>query len=266
MGPKTGQKRNRREESGTDPVVETVKEMLEQNVEHFLGHITSYVEKYQRYHAEAAKIIAAIPVIEEGPRAPGTPASEESAQPDDGSMAKAVGVTKKPVVGRKVVVTQTDDEEVVEVEFPENEELKKQLKMLKKEAYELSTTLEGIMDWIDLLAPDKDKTQEDSTGAEVQDAVSEQISSLADSTKSAYDLEGKYLNERGEIEAAILGMPQVKSMVLQLEVYDADAWDEIERSWKMLLRVCLIAYSVVFKNMKRLKNPLSKSKDVVGYQ
>ena len=60
--------------------------------------------------------------------------------------------------------------------------------------------------------------------------------------------------EVGEIAVLNIVRRPPKSQ-LQLEIGDADMWDEVERSWRAMIRVCLILYSVLTKNMSRLKNP-----------
>ena len=257
-----------------DPAVNIVKGVLEQNVTFFVQNVSQYITKYQQHLNDCLAILSAQPNISlqpatpqaaavtsvaaavvAAPEAAAPPAAEVSATtPAVADDATAAGAVSPTVVG-KVTVNETEEADVLEVEFPDNEELCKQLKSLKREAYELSTTFDGISDWIDLNAPDKEKGAEDSVGAEVQDAVIEQIGSLNEAVKGVYDLELKYLSDRTDLESQVLKAPQVRSLQLQLEIGDADMWDEVERSWRAMIRVCLILYSVLTKNMSRLKNP-----------
>jgi hypothetical protein len=261
-----------------DPAVNIVKGVLEQNVTFFVQNVSQYITKYQQHLNECLAILSAQPNISlqtpaTTPEAPVASAPAAAAPPTttpaDATAAAtaadetAVGPVSPAVIG-KVTVNETEEEDVLEVEFPDNEELCKQLKSLKREAYELSTTFDGISDWIDLNAPDKEKGAEDSVGAEVQDAVIEQIGSLNEAVKGVYDLEFKYLSDRTDLETQVLKAPQVRSLQLQLEIGDADMWDEVERSWRAMIRVCLILYSVLTKNMTRLKNP-DGPKSLSGY-
>jgi len=211
-----------------DPSVVEVKSALEQNVHFFIGNVSSYVGKYSKSLQQATELMDA-------------------------------------ARNAKVAVDPTPDEAVVNVSFPDNTALLDQLKQMKKEAYELSTVFDGISDWIDLNAPEKEQGAEDSTGVEIQNSVVEQIGSLNETIKSVYDLELKYLSERAEAEAQVLKMPVLMSLQLQLEVYDSDTWDEVDRSWRALIRVCLILYTVLAKNMAKLKHPAARRTAAAGY-
>lgn len=231
-----------------DPVVDTVRTMMEGNTQYFLDHIGALVDKFMQHRDATRSIIEAQPRLKDQPRAA---TGEQEPTPSAFSEEQRV-----PEVGAKVIISATDDESVVEVEFPDNEDLKKQLKLLKRESYELSTVLDGIVDWISLNAPAIEKGQEDA-GAEIQDAVAEQITNLSEAVDGVYEMEMKYLGERAELETTLLAMPEVKSIALSMEIHDSDIWDQVERAWKTMMRVCLIAYSVVSKNMGRLKDPLA---------
>lgn len=253
----------KRERNNTelDPVVDTVRDLFEQNVQYFLDNIGSYVDKYQTYQNNATSLIESQPKISAAPSTTTTAAADNNPP----SAFDTTATPKSVIIGGKVSINPTADETVVEVEFPDNSDLKQQLKQLKREAYEMSTTLEGIVDWIDLNAPDKVKGQEDA-GAEIQGAVSEQIASLAAAVNDVYELELKYLGERAELETTLLALPEVKSIALSMEIHDAETWDTVERSWKVMVRVCLIAYSVVTKNLARLKQPVATRSSGSIYQ
>jgi hypothetical protein len=263
MPPKT--KKGSRSGVEMDPAVSIVKGVLEQNVTYFVQNVSQYIGKYQEQlskclailNAQARISLQAAPATPKAADATGAataavPASDAAVKPD---APAAEATPASPAVIGKVTVNENREEDVMEIEFPDNEKLCQQLKALKREAYELSTTFDGISDWIDLNAPDKEKGSEDSVGAEVQDAVIEQVGSLNEAVKGVYDLELKYLSERTDLESQVLKAPQVRSLQLQLEIGDSDTWDEIERSWRAMIRVCLILYSVLTKNMTRLKNP-----------
>ena len=139
------------------------------------------------------------------------------------------------------------------VKIPDNKELLQQLRILKREAYELGTTFDGIHDWIALNVPDlKD---DDNTGIEVMDAVMEQVTSLNDAVREVYSIEGKYMEDRSENECTVMKYPDAGSIRLVLEVADRDLWDDIERGWRILIRTSLILYTVLSRNMEKLKNP-----------
>jgi hypothetical protein len=257
--PKIPSKRTRSSVDLLDPIVETVRTMMEGNTQYFLDHIGTLVDKFMK-HRDATQAI-----IEAQPRLTNATRVADPAAKNEAVSAFSEEEPKVPLVGAKVVISATDDESVVEVEFPDNEALKKQLKLLKREAFDLSTVLDGIVDWISLNAPAIEKGQEDA-GAEIQDAVSEQVSNLTEAVSGVYEMEMKYLNERAELETTLLAMPEVKSIALAMEIHDSDMWDQVERAWKTMMRVCLIAYSVLSKNMGRLKNPDAASSSTAMYQ
>jgi hypothetical protein len=166
--------------------------------------------------------------------------SEEAASPKGGADK-----TKKKKKEPKV--------RIVEVNFPSNEDLLGNLRTLKRESYELATTMDGIHDWIALNVPDI--KEDDNSGVEVMSAVIEQVSSLTDTVRGVYGLEQKYLEERSECEKRRLKYPESKMVELQLQTQDTDTWDDLDRGWRTLIRVCLVLYAVLAKNMTALKEP-----------
>ena len=146
---------------------------------------------------------------------------------------------------------------IIEVKFPDNTEIVKQLRQLKRESYELGATMDGIHDWIALNVPDMKDDEND--GVEVMGAVIEQVTSLTDTVRSVYAAESKYLEERAELEKSMLKLPESETMKLAIKSHDADTWDEVDRGWRTLIRVCLLLYSILSKNMAMLKEPRKKS-------
>jgi hypothetical protein len=176
---------------------------------------------------------------------------------DDASAATAVATasspktTGSPKIGSKKDLTKKI--RIVEVKFPDNTEIVKQLRLLKRESYELGATMDGIHDWIALNVPDIKDDEND--GVEVMGAVIEQVTSLADTVRSVYSAEAKYLEERAELEKSMLKLPESETMKLAIKSHDGDTWDEIDRGWRTLIRVCLLLYSILSKNMAMLKEP-----------
>lgn len=210
----------------SDPTLIKVQGALKQNVDFFLTNIGEIIKKYTESLAKATPQTVGAVMIKSNPESSGE-------------------------------VEGVEDKEAVYVTFPDNSYLVQQLQNIKKEAYELSTTYDGVYDWIVLNLPDL--KEEDSTGLEVMNAVMEQISSLNEAVRAIYKLETKYFSERSEMEKAILKMPECKTLQLALMVNDEDTWVELGKAWRVMIRSCLILYTMLSKNMARLTDPTSKA-------
>lgn len=271
-----------------------VQDTLEQNLTYFMANIGMLIKKFDDYLTAAlpenpkskdptANQRATSPLLKRGASEMVLSDSDPVTKPTDATAAPTTTTTpaaepkvaaavssptskpdiKAERVGKVQVKESAEDEEIVEITFPDNGELLKQLKLLKREAYELTTTFDGIHDWIALNIPTM--KDEDNVGVEVMGAVIEQISSLNEAIREVYKLESKYLTERAESEKSVLKYPESSSLALQMEVGDMDTWDEVERSWRALIRVCLILYSVLSKNMAKLKEPRSENRATTMY-
>eukprot|EP01062_Namystynia_karyoxenos_P017681 TRINITY_DN16546_c0_g1_i1.p1 TRINITY_DN16546_c0_g1~~TRINITY_DN16546_c0_g1_i1.p1 ORF type:complete len:487 (+),score=170.44 TRINITY_DN16546_c0_g1_i1:99-1463(+) len=137
--------------------------------------------------------------------------------------------------------------------LPDNSELLEQLAHVKHESYELTTMLNGIVDWISLSIPQiKD---EDNLGVEVQERVLQEISGLLKVVNATYEAELSYLQGRAEHESQYYKHFLAQSWYRVIEAHDLSEWDDLERGWRDMVRVTINAYSVLSKNMEKLKNP-----------
>jgi hypothetical protein len=275
----------------SDPAVRAVVESLERNLEFFMNNIGMLIKKYddllnaalplnpkyaEAMQSEGAKeespllkraASGAILPADEPPKEKKTKgegkAEKADSKPKDSAQTDPPQGAEAEKEGGEADANDGEEEEDVEIEieFPDNKNLLKQLRLLKRESYELSTTFDGIHDWIALNIPDM--KDEDNMGVEIMGAVIEQASSLTDTLRSVYALELKYLSDRADMEKALMKFPISVTLKQQLEVNDGDTWDEIERSWRTLIRVCLILHSVLTKNMEKLRNPRSHGHTMV---
>jgi hypothetical protein len=172
-----------------------------------------------------------------------SPASAERRN-SSSSAAKGVAAGQKPRKTKTVAIT---------IVFPDNTMLVREFKAMKTEADNLSTTFDGIHDWIALNVPDV--KEEDNAGVEVMGAVISQVSNLSESIRDIYNADLKYLEERGDLEKRLLKYPTVEGVKRQLLLHDEDAWDELERGWRSMIRLVVILYSVLNKNMAKLLEP-----------
>ena len=278
-GPKTSSKHHAQDlpdEPPMDPAVQGVQDALEANLTYFMGNIGAIIKRYDEHLEKAVpppvpapssaepgsstKGASAAPPPAEA--TPGSPKKEASSAPTASAPAAApaspkadpaASSPKEATAAPAVVEAEAVEEETIEIVFPDNTPLLEQLGLLKRESYALSTTFDGIHDWIALNVPDMQK--DESAGVQVMGAVIEQLSSLNEAVRGVYALELKYLGDRSDLEQALLKLPQSETLKLSLEVTDNDMWDDVERGWRTLIRVCLIAYSVLAKNMPRLRDP-----------
>uniref|UniRef100_A0A7S1MS54 Proteasome activator PA28 C-terminal domain-containing protein n=1 Tax=Neobodo designis TaxID=312471 RepID=A0A7S1MS54_NEODS len=136
-----------------------------------------------------------------------------------------------------------------------------QLRILKIEARGLVNTFEQIHDWIALNVPTLGD-ESAGPGVEVMGVVISNVSDLTGVIKAVYGLEGKYLGDRVEIEAKLARHPECPSYDRAMAVNDSNAWDEVEKAWRSIIRACLLVHSLLAKNMKILMDPKrSKHRD-----
>ncbi len=125
--------------------------------------------------------------------------------------------------------------------------------MLKEKAAELMTIFDKINDWIQLNIPAIQA--EDNIGVEVQRACLQLIQACLTELKGYHDVELAYLNRRAQMETVLLQYPTCSSAILALEVYDANTWDDLEKSFLEMSRTCILAHSYLQKNMAKLRKP-----------
>jgi hypothetical protein len=130
-----------------------------------------------------------------------------------------------------------------------------QMKLIKQEARSLGKVLDQVHDWVALNVPTM--KEEDNAGVAVLAQVIEEISGFIGSVREIYDLEAEYVSSRTELELKVLKSSDAVSSKPALEVCDSDAWDSIEKGWRTLMRVVLLAHATLAKNMKVLRDPRS---------
>jgi len=137
--------------------------------------------------------------------------------------------------------------------FPENSIVLDNLLLLKAAAYDLMVSFDGIQDWIMSRVPElKD---EDNAGVEVQETVIQQVQQFQRAVKGVYMEEMEYLKARGEMESSALKHPDTVSWRRAIALLDQEAWDDMELSWRVLLRTIMLCHAILMKNMQKLKEP-----------
>jgi len=263
--------------------IQIIGKRLEERVDFFMSNIDAIVRKYRNYQASATlpTDLGCISVTPEEPLTPAAAtASEAVVAADVASPAPAAGQKRarsedattaggdNTVVPPTTTTTTTDKKKLsntyyVTVTFPDNRRVIKQLQLLKTEAYELVSLFDSVHDWISISIPELNS--EDIPGAPVMLAVVEQVSSLSQTLASVRSMEQKYYTERAQLEKAVLKVPESRMLQLELLTSEEGWWIEAERAWRVLIRCSLLAYTMLARNMDRLKEPAGKSSSAALY-
>jgi hypothetical protein len=163
-----------------------------------------------------------------------------------------------------------DDEETydavdeIPVVFPKNGGLVDEMKRLKLAGTELVTVFEGICDWLQLSIPDI--MIDDNDSVDVMRSVLEATSAHSEAVGSTVTFLREYLEDRADMEVETLKFPHSGSLRRQMLINDLDAWSEVERGWRTLVRCSLIIHTLLAKNMRKLLNPRNSSRSSTIYQ
>eukprot|EP00756_Hemistasia_phaeocysticola_P006516 Hpha_TRINITY_DN13868_c0_g1::TRINITY_DN13868_c0_g1_i1::g.69794::m.69794 len=223
----------------TDDMMVKQKDDLWENVQHFLESIP---ELNKRYSNQMESVKSKNPKRQKGADKPGTPLVKRRRTGDDCSPQASPSKPRVPPSGPAELPR-----------LPDNKELLDELDKLKHESYELTTILNAVIDWISLSIPQiKD---EDNLGVEVQERVLSEITGLLKVLNSSYESELGYLSGRAEHESQYYKHFKAPSWQQVIEAHDMGEWDDLERAWRDMVRVTINAYSVLSKNMEKLKNP-----------
>lgn len=128
-----------------------------------------------------------------------------------------------------------------------------QLKIIKNEARILGKTLDEIHDWIALNIPQM--KEEDNVGVAVMASVIQELAGSIVKVRGVYDMEASYVSDRAELDVKYLKTTDAESTLQAIEVCDGDAWDTLEKGWRVMMRVALLVHSTLAKNMRLLKDP-----------
>ena len=174
--------------------------------------------------------------------------------------ATTAGAAEEQTASTTTIPDDDDDKPdyIVRLSFDSNSLLLREVEWLRLEAGKLARQLDRVSDWMALNMPSMN--EENSAATEILAAVLEQVQSLVETVRSIVGLPKKYLSDRGDVEKELLKLPESRAIQMQLELVDAEMWEELEKSWKALIRVTLIAHSVITKNKETLWNPLKSVK------
>jgi len=133
-----------------------------------------------------------------------------------------------------------------------------QMRILKREARDLGKTLDQMHDWIAMNVPVM--KDEDNLGVAVMASVITEMAGAISRVRNVYEIESSYLSDRSELELKYIKHSDADSALRALQVADNDAWDTLEKGWRVLIRIVLVVHSTLAKNMRLLKDPRSGPK------
>lgn len=254
--------------------IQIIGKRLEERVDFFMSNIDAIVRKYRNYQSCAVlpTDLGCISVTPEETTAPttteaATPAAaaagQKRARSEDATTAGGDNAVVPPTTTTIDTKKKPSNTYYVTVTFPDNRRVIKQLQLLKTEAYELVALFDSVHDWISISIPELNS--EDIPGAPVMLAVVEQVSSLSQTLASVRSMEQKYYTERAQLEKAVLKVPESRMLQLELLTSEEGWWIEAERAWRVLIRCSLLAYTMLARNMDRLKEPAGKSSSAALY-
>lgn len=253
--------RRRRESTvPPNPAVIAAKKILEEKRDAFMINIGKLVEGYELNLKRLAENAAA-----EEARIAKARQESKSTCLNRSSMVVTEGLVRAvaDAVGAEADVStcqikasdepQADIEPhyIVELYFDSNKAIVEEIQYLRKAAMDLAVDLDNVTDWLALSMPNLN--EENSVVSEILGGVLEQVASFVETVRVIVAFPKKYHEARTAVEKELLKLPESKALQMQLELQDAETWDEVHKSWKVLIRVCLITHSVLKKNLPALE-------------
>lgn len=254
--------RRRREAVPPNPAVVAAKQILEKKRDDFIANVGHLVEGYEanisRLKEVSSREMTRISKAREESSSKGL--NRSSLVVTEGlvrAVANAIGAEADVSACQiKNENNSTEAEEltphyIVELYFDTNIAIVEEMQSLRKAAMNLAADLDNVTDWLALSMPNLN--EENSVVAEILGGVLEQVATFVETIRAIVAFPKKYHASRSSVETALLKLPESKALQMQLELQDAETWDEMHKSWKVLIRVCLITHSVLRKNLPALE-------------
>lgn len=279
-----------------DPIVRETQETLSENMWFFLDNIA---ERCLRYNAALKNVAAHNPNnvltaeemkhatdIDEAPflkirlrrfvqvgQAGDDNEEPSTTKTNEGDAETVVGGEESKTIDTAANEEESDEEsdddsdtydaiDDVPVSFPKSESLLDQMKHLKLAGTELVTVFEGICDWLQLSIPDI--MVDDNDSVDVMQSVLEATSAHSEAVESTVNFLREFLDDRADLEIDTIKFPHSSSLRRQMLINDLDAWSEVERGWRTLVRCSLIIHTLLAKNMRKLLNPRNSSRSAAS--
>eukprot|EP01059_Diplonema_ambulator_P006527 TRINITY_DN16201_c0_g1_i2.p1 TRINITY_DN16201_c0_g1~~TRINITY_DN16201_c0_g1_i2.p1 ORF type:complete len:263 (+),score=67.13 TRINITY_DN16201_c0_g1_i2:36-824(+) len=243
----------------TKSMFEVVNDELTSNLQSFMDSLPSLAERYGSY-LETTKSLN--PKSRKGDHGVLSPLLKRRL-PTDEQPSTPVG---------KLTVQVPEGEDMLEVELrfyakleemkpsgtvpdlPDDEMLLKNLNYLTCEAYELRIILSGVCDWIEMQMPAI--KSEDNRGVEVQEAVIRHLVHMRGAVQAINERQRAYTDKVADYATKYYKNPAAgRQWARALFLWNHDYWDQLERDWRELRQIVLLAGRRLSLNMEKLTRP-----------
>jgi len=137
---------------------------------------------------------------------------------------------------------------------PQDQELVNHTQRLKAEAYELRVVLSGICDWIEMQMPAI--KLEDNRGVAVQEQVIRHVVHMRTAVQGVYERDRLYMEKLAEYSSKYYKHPEAKSQWAgTIEAWNEEHWDQLERDWREMRHIVVLAARLLSLNMDKLAAP-----------
>eukprot|EP01062_Namystynia_karyoxenos_P063195 TRINITY_DN56011_c0_g1_i1.p2 TRINITY_DN56011_c0_g1~~TRINITY_DN56011_c0_g1_i1.p2 ORF type:complete len:302 (+),score=110.98 TRINITY_DN56011_c0_g1_i1:91-906(+) len=137
---------------------------------------------------------------------------------------------------------------------PVDRELIRQMHALKEEAYEIRVMLSGVCDWIEMQMPPI--KAEDNRGVAVQEQVIRHLVHMRTAIQSIYDRERVFFDKIAEYSSKYYENPKACTQwVKTILVWHQEHWDQLERDWREMRHIVVLAARLLSLNMDKLCCP-----------
>eukprot|EP01065_Artemidia_motanka_P014761 TRINITY_DN18598_c0_g1_i1.p1 TRINITY_DN18598_c0_g1~~TRINITY_DN18598_c0_g1_i1.p1 ORF type:complete len:308 (+),score=128.55 TRINITY_DN18598_c0_g1_i1:54-977(+) len=137
---------------------------------------------------------------------------------------------------------------------PADHDLVKKAEELKHEAYELRVVLSGICDWIEMQMPAI--KLEDNRGVQIQEQVIRHLIAMRGAVQGIYERERQYWEKVADYASKYYEHGQAHDQWGEaMEVYNAEHWDQLERDWREMRHIVVLAARLLALNMDKLVAP-----------
>ncbi|KAJ9473325.1 hypothetical protein DIPPA_08082 [Diplonema papillatum] len=138
--------------------------------------------------------------------------------------------------------------------LPEDPLLSMNMDSLTRETYELHTILSGICDWIEMQMPAI--RLEDNRGVIVQESVIRHLIHMRTSVQGVNGRQNTYARKVADCVSKYYKEPlSAKEYAKGLIKHNMDTWDQLERDWRDVRQVVILAGRLLSLNLDKLQSP-----------
>eukprot|EP01065_Artemidia_motanka_P026829 TRINITY_DN32066_c0_g1_i1.p1 TRINITY_DN32066_c0_g1~~TRINITY_DN32066_c0_g1_i1.p1 ORF type:complete len:245 (+),score=59.61 TRINITY_DN32066_c0_g1_i1:66-800(+) len=137
---------------------------------------------------------------------------------------------------------------------PTDRQLITQMHALKSEAYEVRVMLSGVLDWIEMQAPPL--SSDDPRGVHVQEAVVRHLAAMRGAVQVIYDRERMFMDKIADYASKFYENTLARDRWGRtIVVLHEENWDQLERDWRELRHIVVLAARLLSLNMSLLLQP-----------